>query len=64
MTMSVRLPSSGPGAASPAMILTRATPASPKTPKKDRFSSPGEAGALLLKSNSPWVPKYSIKVLA
>ena len=31
---------------------------------KDRFPSPGEAGALLMKSNSPWMPKYSMKVLA
>jgi hypothetical protein len=64
MTMSF-LSSFGPGAVSPAMILTRATRASLKTtPMKDRFPSPGEAGALLEKSNSPWVPKYSIRVLA
>ena len=64
MTMSF-LSSFGPGATSPAMILTRATLASPKTtPMKDRFPSPGEAGALLVKSKLPWVPYYSIKVLA
>ena len=64
MTTSL-LSSFGPGATSPAMIFTRATRASLKTtPMKDRFPSPGEAGALLVRSNSPCVPKYWIKVLA
>ena len=56
MTISF-LSSFGPGATSPAMIVTRATRGSLKiTPTKDRFPSPGEAGALLVKSNSPRVP--------
>src|SRR6185295_17437777 len=65
MTMSSLESSSGPGAASPLVIRTRAMRASANTtPTKERLPSPGEAGTKLVNNSSPSTPKYSISELA